>query len=201
MALASNLIGAVISITPATGTVYLSEGLHMSSVQIATPPVALWHDAGGLLAPGMPVDGWLVPLDDEIIARPSAQGFAALRAAYLPTGGIAHGDDLARLLEDRQLGGFVSLGRLLVLGGVFSFEWQGSFWIPMFQFELRDLSLKPGPRQVLAELMPLFSGWSLAAWFVRPNSWLNDQIPVDLLDLNLPAVLEAARADRFVVAG
>ena len=71
----------------------------------------------------------------------------------------------------------------------------------MFQFELRDLSVKQGPRKVLAELSPVLDGWALAAWFARPNSWLNDRSPVDTLDSNLAAVLAAARADRFVASG
>ena len=71
----------------------------------------------------------------------------------------------------------------------------------MFQFDLRDLSTKHGPRQVLNELGTAFDGWELAVWFVQPNSWLNDRSPVDLLNTQLSAVLEAARADRFIVTG
>lgn len=65
-------------------------------------------------------------LDQDISIIPSERGFAALRDAYRATGGIADGDDLARLLEERQLGRYMSLARLIVLGGVFSFEWRGS---------------------------------------------------------------------------
>lgn len=136
-------------------------------------------------------------LEQDITPVPSERGFTALRDAYRETGGIADGDDLARLLEERQLGRYMSLARLIVLGGVFSFEWRGIYWIPMFQFGLQDLSLKPGPRQVLAELMPVLKEWPLAAWFARPNARLSRQRPVDLLDADLPAVLRAARADRL----
>ncbi len=71
----------------------------------------------------------------------------------------------------------------------------------MFQFELRDLSVKPGPRRVLAELKPVFDDWGLAVWFVQPNSWLQTMRPLDLLDSDLTGVLEAARTDRFIAAG
>ncbi|HEX7441459.1 MAG TPA: hypothetical protein VF319_15325 [Caldimonas sp.] len=120
---------------------------------------------------------------------------------YRATGGTARGDDLARLLEDHPRGSFVSLARLIASGEVFGFERQHTFWVPMFQFELRDLSIKEGLRQVLAELVTVFDGWALALWFVRPNSSLKDGRPVDLLDSNLAAVLDAARTDRFVAAG
>ncbi len=126
------------------------------------------------------------------------QEFSAMRSAYQASGGTACGDDLAHLLQDHHCGDFASLARLIVSGAVFGFEWQHTFWIPMFQFELRDLSVKPGPQQVLAELAAEFDGWTLALWFAEPNARLNGRRPVDLLDSNLPAVLDAARADRFI---
>jgi len=72
--------------------------------------------------------------------------------------------------------------------------------VPMFQFELRNLSVKPGLRQVLAELSTAFVGWALANWFVRPHGWLKDRRPVDLMDTDISQILAAARTDRFVAA-
>lgn len=137
--------------------------------------------------------------EQDIPIEPSEGGFVALRDAYRATGGMADGDDLARLLEERQLGRYMSLARLIVLGGVFSVEWRGIYWIPMFQFGLHDLSLKPGPRQVLAELKPALEAWPLAAWFARPNMRLGRQRPVDLLDADLAGVLHAARVERLSI--
>ena len=137
------------------------------------------------------------PLDE----LPTRRGFAALLAAFRATGGTARGDDVARLLEDHGLGDFIGLAKLIANGAVFGFEWRGVLWIPMFQFELRDLSVKPATQQVLAELGTGFDGWSRAAWFARPNSYLNFQTPVDLLASRLPDVLEAARMDRFIAVG
>lgn len=74
----------------------------------------------------------------------------------------------------------------------------------MFQFDLWDLSTRHGPGQVLAELAPQMDGWALAAWFARPNGWLQAQRPADVLAAQpsgLPAVLAAARADRLVALG
>jgi len=132
---------------------------------------------------------------------PNGRDFLALNAACRPTGGLARGDDLARLLADHRFGDFVSLAGLIDSGEIFGFEWRHYFWIPMFQFELRDLSSKPGARQVREELAPAFDGWPLATWFGDPNAWLSARRPVDLLDSDLPAVLDAARADRFIAAG
>jgi hypothetical protein len=139
--------------------------------------------------------------DGSISTVPSSNGFSALLSAYRSTGGTARGADLARLLEHYRPCDFVSLSRLIALGALFGFEWRATLWIPMFQFDLRDLSMKEAPRQVLQELGRNFDDWTRAAWFVTRSSWLGGQRPVDLLTSRLPEVLDAARADRFVING
>lgn len=136
-----------------------------------------------------------------IDGRPCSAGFAALLGAYRSSGGSTRGDDLARLLEDRQRSDGVSLARLIECGAAFGFEWRETLWIPMFQFDSRDLAVKSGVRQALVELSADFDGWELAAWFASGNTWLGGHRPVDLMESDLPAVLGAARADRFVAAG
>jgi hypothetical protein len=137
------------------------------------------------------------PMDD----RRGDRQFVAMLAAYRATGGVARGDDLALVLEHRQQGDFVSLARRIVAGDIFSFSWSGTCWVPMFQLEPRDLTLKRGPRQVLAELGDVLDGWSLAVWFAWPNAWLNGSTPVELIDSHPADVVQAARADRFVATG
>jgi hypothetical protein len=127
--------------------------------------------------------------------------FAAVRAGCQASGGVVRGGDLAGWLEKRQRGDAVSLAKLIISGNIFGFEWQGNFWIPMFQFDFRDLSIRQAPRKVRAELGGVFDGWTLSVWFVQPCVWLNGQSPIDLLEADLPAVLEAARSERFVATG
>ena len=141
------------------------------------------------------------PAHDRLGPEPSARGHNAMLAAFQRSGGMARGDDLGRLLDYLNRGDFVSLARSIASGAVFGFAWREVFWIPMFQFELRDLSINTAPQAVVAELAGSYTGWSLASWFSEPNSWLQDSRPVDLLKTDLPAVLGAARADRFVVNG
>ena len=133
------------------------------------------------------------------VRRPSEPEFVALCESCRSSGGIVGGDDLARLLEDRHIGDFVSLGRCIASGEVFGFEWRGCTWVPMFQFEPIDLSI----RSVLVPVISAFGrgldGWALAAWFTQPNDLLNKLRPVDVLDSNPSGVLNAARADRLSV--
>lgn len=129
---------------------------------------------------------------------PSEAGMDALRRICRASGGVARGDDLARLLEDCRCGDLVDLARLIGHRDIFAIDWHGSLWVPMFQFDLRDLSVRPGMRRVLAEVDAVFDGWTLAVWFAQPNGWLQGRRPLELLDSEPDPVIRAARVDRFV---
>jgi hypothetical protein len=130
-------------------------------------------------------------------AAPNDFDLITIRGAFRTTGGTLRGVDVARLFEDQQRGDYISLARMIVAGEIFSFEWNDTFWLPMFQFA-RDLSIKPGLAPVLGEWAGVYEGWSLAFWFAQPNEWLDGARPVEQLDANPAGVLAAARADRFV---
>jgi hypothetical protein len=142
-----------------------------------------------------------LPAVEALDAAPGARDHAALIEAYRPTGGIACADDLARLLEYLDRGDFISLARHIAARTVFGFTWRERLWIPMFQFELRDMSVQRSSQAVLAELSAAFDGWSLACWFAEPNPGLGGQRPVDRLHDDCAAVCAAARADRFALQG
>ena len=138
---------------------------------------------------------------DQIGSVPNSADVASLLATFRKTGGVVRGDELAMMLENLKMGDAASLGRAMASGEICSFQWRSAFWIPMFQFDLDNLSFKRGPRKILRELTGVFDGWMLTAWFAQPNSRLGGRKPVDLLGSNLPAVQEAARADRYVAVG
>ena len=128
-------------------------------------------------------------------------GFIALQAALRASGGLMRSNPLAALLARQPGGSSLDLARAIAAGQVFSFYWHDSAWVPMFQFDRDTLAQRPAAGQVLAELVGALDGWDLAGWFARPNGWLAQQRPLDLLDRALPEVLHAARADRFLLAG
>ena len=135
------------------------------------------------------------------VRNPTEHDFNQMRAAYRATGGVVCANELARLLEENRRVYLMSLEKLVALGAVFGFEWRGTLWIPMFQFERPALAVKPAPRRVLCEVARQTDRWRVAAWFVRPCPALNQRRPVELLDSNLPQVLEAARTDRYIACG
>lgn len=125
---------------------------------------------------------------------PSGSGFIALLEAFRVTGGTAPDVIVGRLLEEHQVGNAVSLAKLIDSGQAFGFEWRGSLWIPMFQFNANGLVLKADAQSVRAELPSLWSGWTLATWFAGPNARMNGRSPAEVLDSDLDAVMRAARS-------
>jgi hypothetical protein len=137
-------------------------------------------------------------MNGDFDPTPSSRGFIAMLEAYRPTGGLAPGDFLCRSLQAHQRGDLAHLARLIVDRRVFVLDWRGDSWIPMFQLDGQDLSCRPGPALVRAELEGIVSGWAVAAWFAEPNALLEGRRPVNLVESDLPHVLHAARCRTAV---
>lgn len=148
-------------------------------------------------SPSAVEDHLMGALRDEIGAQPDERSFGALCEACRESGGVAWADDLDRRLHARKSAEERSLARLIASRQVLAFEWRGTCWILMAQFERGSLSLKPQFLDAWSELAGDLEGWQVAAWFARSNTWLGGQRPIDLIDSDLTTVLRAARADRF----
>lgn len=140
------------------------------------------------------------PQSDELSDTPSSNGFLALIRAFFGSGGTTRSEELSRLFDERYCGDRLSLAKLMAAERVFVFEWRHTLWIPMFQFDPRDLSPQPFMEKILAVLTPVCSGWQLANWFAKPHPRLGNRRPVDMVNQDLSAVLAAARATRFETA-
>jgi len=166
---------------------------HRTATPWSTP-----HASGGTVAAGPAAD------DDnaDALARPAVdgRGFAAMRLACLASGGLARGDDLECWLADIHVADLAALGERLADGRVGAFAWRHVLWVPMFQFEMRDLSLRPAVLDVRIALGGALDGWQQARWFVRPHPSLCARTPLDLLRSNLPRVLEQAVTDGAAAA-
>jgi hypothetical protein len=159
------------------------------------------HDLHRLSTPDRSGDRPMPAAGDSDFARFTDEQFEAMCANFHTTGGIARGDDLALLLEDHRRGAGASLSKLIASDQIFGFDRDGTLWVPMFQFELDDLRIRPAALKVRAELAAEFDGWEVASWFSQANAYLRDRRPVDLLDSSLREVLAAARIERFIAAG
>jgi hypothetical protein len=135
------------------------------------------------------------------LATTSDAAFVTLQNAYRHSGGLANGNEVAARLHVDGAGGYARLARWMVGQQVFSFGWHDDFWLPMFQFDPHDMSLRPGLRLVLAELVGVMDGWALAHWLVQPNASLRGCSPLDVWATRGPDLLDAARQQRFVMKG
>lgn len=120
---------------------------------------------------------------------------------YWRAGGLVSGDQLTLLLRRRTSQPISMLARWIVDRRAVSFAWQGDHLLPMFQFDQADLTVRRPVSAVLDEFDGTFDDWELATWFALPNAWLGDEAPVDMLERDAQAVLDAARADRFIARG
>jgi len=92
-------------------------------------------------------------------------------------------------------------------GRIFAVRHQGEDRFPAFQFE------NGMPKSVIAKILehlsptdpaarsnparePPYSEWATAFWFAAANSWLEDEVPVELIDLDPMAVVTAASHAR-----
>ena len=160
--------------------------------------------------------GWPFLEDVEASEMPSRRGVRASRAArpatigadstamlqaYERTGGLLDSDEAILLLRRHTSQPVSLLARWIVQQSVLSFEWESERLFPVFQFDPAHMSVRSEVSAVLLELSGTFDDRELAAWFAAPNSWLGDAAPLDVLETDLAAVLDAARADRYIARG
>lgn len=137
-------------------------------------------------------------------ARLTAQNLSADREFVGMLNSYRNSGGLARLQELTSLGSIgtkIDISRLatsISQRELICFEWQAHAWLPLFQFNVLDMTPHPQMQSVIPELSCIYDPWELALWFSQPNPWLGDRAPADTLLTDVDAVRQAARADRFV---
>jgi hypothetical protein len=126
---------------------------------------------------------------------------AALQQGFQRSGGFIGGDALALLMRSRCEQPISLLARQIVQRELIHFRTGCEVHLPLFQFDPCDLTVRHSVQAVIETLRPVLDDQELASWFADPNDWLGGQRPADVIASDPAAALEAARADRFVVAG
>lgn len=171
---------------------------------MSTSQSLLPHNAMALhVGVAAPQRRWAMPLSAAVpLRRPLAE-------AFITSGGLVNGDELAALLRAvAPAGGMAAVpqpisrvAQWIVSGAVVAFGGPHEWLLPLFQFDLSTGTVRPGMAALRAELQAVFDEIELALWFVAPNDWLGGARPALVLRSDLPAVLRAARADRYVARG
>ncbi len=145
-----------------------------------------------------PVQGYEARASRAAYLRQTDTEFVQMLDGFRASGGLARLQEVADRCERRGGPDIPTLSACLARKEIICFEWQSQLWMPLFQFNPLDMTIRPQIQPVVAELSCIYGRWDLAYWFSQPNPWLADRAPADALLSDLPTVLQAARADRFI---
>ncbi|MGN6828018.1 hypothetical protein [Paucibacter sp. M5-1] len=121
-----------------------------------------------------------------------------LQKLFHETGGLVNTEELLAPLRDRYDQPLSVLARWIVDRRVVSFEARGERWLPLFQFDTDLLVVLCGVEHAIRELHDVFDDGELAEWFATSNGWLQNASPAAMVSIDPAAVINAARADRYV---
>jgi hypothetical protein len=121
-------------------------------------------------------------------------------AALDQAGGLISGDDLALRLRGQVSQPLSLVAQWIVQRKVINLNWRSGYVLPMFQFDPVSMAPRPSLADVLAELSAAYDDWDIVDWFLRPNSLLQDKAPATVLGADGTAVVQAARADRYIAS-
>jgi hypothetical protein len=93
-----------------------------------------------------------------------------------------------------------ALDELLDGGRLFSITSQAQRWLPAFQLNANDLTPRADVAAISEELAGGMDAAEILAWFACCNAALDGETPITRLRAGLPAVLDAARLDRFIAS-
>lgn len=122
-------------------------------------------------------------------------------ADYSESGGVATGTDVAERLRVAVRQPVSLLAHWIIDRRVIAFSCGAGLLLPLFQFDFAQGCVHSGAAAALSELAGVMTDDEVARWFAQPNTWLNGAVPARTLLIDFPAVLAAARADRFVAKG
>lgn len=126
---------------------------------------------------------------------------AADTADYSASGGVATGTDVAERLRVTVRQPVSLLAHWIVDRQVIAFSCGAGLLLPLFQFDFAQGCVRRGVGAAISELAGVMTDDEVARWFAQANTWLNGAVPAQKLLIDCPAVLAAARADRFVAKG
>jgi hypothetical protein len=119
---------------------------------------------------------------------------AAAREEMISEFGLLGSSEVAELAGSRAGNRAALANRWKQEGRLFTVTHRGETLYPGFQFDGKGQPL-PAVAQVLKTLGRQSYDWELALWFTARNGWLGAKRPVDLLEREPAAVVEAARRE------
>jgi hypothetical protein len=143
------------------------------------------------------VDNASMPKD----ALASRIEFARMESVYAPHGGMLRSEEVVRQMREHWDQPISVLAKWIVARAMITIDWRYEILIPMFQIDTCSRGLRPGCREIVAELRDVMDDWDIARWFAAGNPWLGGSTPVDMLTASWREAFHAARVARFIARG
>ncbi len=175
---------------------------------VDAPTMATLSAFRNLVAHGRAVDRLVDALMPENIVVPTpaavlqARRNAEARSALLNEFGALRSHEVADLAESRASNRAALANRWRAENRLVAVPVRDELLYPGFQFNAEG---KPKP--VIGATIdwlrsdPHITDWQIALWFATPTSWLGSRRPVDVLDEDPDAVIDAARREVSDLAG
>jgi hypothetical protein len=175
---------------------------------VDAPTMATLRAVRNLLVHGREVDRLIDALMPEQIAVPTpaavlqARRNVEARSTLLEEFGALRSQEVADLAESRASNRAALANRWRGENRVVAVPVGDDLLYPGFQFSAEGKP-KPAIGAAVAWLRsdPHTTDWQAALWFATPTSWLGDKRPVDLLDEDPDAVIDAARREVSDIVG
>jgi hypothetical protein len=175
---------------------------------VDAPTMATLSAFRSLVAHGRAADRLIDALLPESIAFPTpaavlqARRNAEARSALLDEFGALRSHEVADLAESRASNRAALANRWRAEHRLIAVPVRDELLYPGFQFNAEGKP-KPaiGPTIEWLRSDPHTTDWQMALWFLTPTSWLGGRRPVDILDENPDAVIDAARREVSDLAG
>ncbi|MGJ7497276.1 hypothetical protein ACSFA8_19630 [Variovorax sp. RT4R15] len=141
------------------------------------------------------------PCAPALFQASGVRQYREMENAFRASGGIVSSDEVVTLLIRHTDQPISQLARWIVDHDVLSFRWESRTMLPLFQFDLSSMTIRPSVTAVIGELVPALGDWDVSIWFAHSNAWLAGTAPVDVLERDLRSVIDAARAERYLLCG
>lgn len=123
-----------------------------------------------------------------------------LERGFLACGGVATAEEVSLLLRRHCEQPLSQLARWIVGRSVIHFERNGQMLLPLFQFNVDDMSILPTVHSTLVHFESTLDANETARWFVTPNAALGGEQPVRRMSNDAESVIAAARTHQLVDA-
>jgi hypothetical protein len=127
--------------------------------------------------------------------------FAAIVGVHARHGGVLRADEVAQRMRSHWDQPVSVLAKWIASRAMITIDWHDDILVPMFQIDPRSKGLRPGCREIVAELKDVMGDWEMARWFATSDPLLGGLAPVDMLAVSWREAFNAARVARFIVLG